>query len=101
MRGLQVKVRHEQRNRKINPLLPDHRDHNPYIYFLINKNKVVYVGQSKSLRNRIHFHNCYKIYNKIRIIKCDVERLNYYERRWIARFKPKYNSQTFFIKRIS
>lgn len=32
-----------------------------------------------------------KDFNSVRFIKCDVKLLNYYEERWIIRFKPEYN----------
>lgn len=93
MKGIKVKVIHRQRNKKLNPLLPPYRDCSPYVYFLIRGKTIVYIGQSKSIRFRIHSHNCYIKYDKIRLIKCLPEKLTYYERRWIARFQPKYNIQ--------
>lgn len=61
-----------------------------YIYFLIDRKKVVYVGQTRRFGFRLGQHTD-KEYNEVRRIECPVEKLAYYEKRWIVKFKPKYN----------
>jgi len=81
---------HPQKNRKLHPLLPNDFDRTPYIYFLINDNVILYIGQTRNLRTRIIHHSNIE-YNAIRFIKCNKPDMSYYERRWIRKFKPIYN----------
>lgn len=60
------------------------------IYFLILRNKVVYIGQTTRWPSRLAGH-CYKNFNKVRFIECKRSKLSYYEMRWIKRFKPELN----------
>lgn len=65
------------------------------VYFLIKNGLVVYVGQSSNVEKRIITHrNSEKQFDSYRVISCDESLLLYYERRWIKRFKPKYNLPT-------
>lgn len=66
------------------------------IYFLIRGGAVVYVGQSYRVDTRISIHKRTKKFDSVRIIQCPADRLNYYENRWILRFKPQYNRSRWF-----
>jgi predicted GIY-YIG superfamily endonuclease len=69
------------------------RTKNKYcIYFLIYKKKVVYVGYSKSFSGRIKGHSSKK-FDATKVINCrsKKEALSY-EKRWIKRFNPVYNT---------
>jgi predicted GIY-YIG superfamily endonuclease len=62
-----------------------------WIYFLVDKSEVVYVGLTKNLDQRMPCHRG-KIHTHTRRIKVDTKWLGlYYERRWIRKFKPRYN----------
>lgn len=60
------------------------------IYFLLRRNKIVYIGRTINLINRIYQHS-EKNFDSIRIIKCNIDRLEHYEIRLIRYFQPKYN----------
>lgn len=60
------------------------------IYFLLDKKKVVYIGQSKSLPQRVASHKDKK-FDSIRMIGCAKSKLSHYEQRLIGFFQPKYN----------
>jgi hypothetical protein len=63
------------------------------IYFLLNKGVVVYVGQTTRYPRRLyHHHNQALPHDCVRFIKCEADKLNHYEQRWIRRFKPLFNS---------
>ena len=61
------------------------------IYFLFDKEMLVYVGQSKNPCSRIGSHNRDKTFTHYRIMACLKRRMNYWESLLILRFKPKYN----------
>lgn len=61
------------------------------IYFLLLNNKVVYIGQTKNLKQRISSHKGKKKFDSFRVFPCNVEKLLMYERRWIVKFQPEYN----------
>lgn len=63
------------------------------VYFLLNRSKVVYVGQSKSVEKRIADHKRNKkfSFDSFRVIGCNVDRLLDYERRLIRLFNPRLN----------
>lgn len=61
------------------------------IYFLINKNKVVYVGQTKNGLFRVFEHIKTKYFEKFSIFSCDEYLLDYYENYFIMKYKPKLN----------
>jgi hypothetical protein len=48
-------------------------------------------GRRRILSNASMFIKLTKKFDSYRFIKCDREKLFIYERRWILRFKPKYN----------
>lgn len=60
------------------------------IYFLINGEEVVYVGQSKNGSTRPFSHTT-KVFEKVAMIKCNQEDLDYLESMYILKYKPKYN----------
>lgn len=61
-----------------------------YVYFLLFNDKLVYIGESNALLNRIHTHKKDKLFNKIYCLKpedaCLSEILN------IRYHQPEYNS---------
>jgi hypothetical protein len=62
------------------------------IYFLMVGSHIVYIGQTTDLFQRLAAHSRGdKPFTKIRFIGCQIDKLNYYEMRWILRFKPFYN----------
>ncbi len=63
------------------------------IYHLKSNGVVVYVGQTKNIRNRIaqHLYNSDKEFDDIDFFEVDDELLNDAEAREIVHFKPKYN----------
>lgn len=69
------------------------------IYFLLKKGKVVYIGQTTNIWGRIIGHQVsYKDFDKIRFIPCYGRRIRLkYERRWIRKFRPKFNKSNLFI----
>lgn len=62
------------------------------IYFLIARNKIIYIGKSTFLERRIARHSSVK-YTQVRVIECQADKLMEYERRLIQYFRPKYNKQ--------
>lgn len=67
------------------------------VYFLIHNEEVVYVGQSHDIIARVRAHrNDYrkrKLFDSVRYIECESERLDAMEYRCIELFKPKYNQR--------
>ena len=65
----------------------------PGIYFLINGNEVVYVGQTKNLHARIYQHRVEtkKAFTRYFLLPCEPAELTPLESRYIAKFKPRYN----------
>ena len=64
-----------------------------WLYFLIQDGKVVYIGVTKNLFNRMISHKNKK-HNSVRVWKFESKYLAmYYERRWIIVFWPVYNKQ--------
>lgn len=66
-------------------------DTGPGIYFLCCRGVVVYVGQSHRIPSRIVKHFETKVFDEIRYINVDVNRLNDVEAYWIKRLRPPYN----------
>jgi len=62
-----------------------------YIYFLLQENEVVYVGQTVNLHTRIKNHKKTKEFNKINWIQIPIKWLEYAETYYIIKFNPKYN----------
>lgn len=63
------------------------------IYFLIDKEMIVYIGLSKNVFDRIgrHIKEGKKIFSKYKIIETPSFDIKGYESRLIRHFKPKYN----------
>lgn len=59
------------------------------IYFLLNGGTVTYIGQTRNFFSRLMCHS--RTFDSVRFIPCDGKKLNYYERRWIKKFRPKGN----------
>jgi len=59
------------------------------IYFLIHKNKIVYIGRTTHLFSRVTQHQIK--WDSVRIIQCSYKECSKYEKRWIKKFMPKYN----------
>ena len=64
---------------------------NCFVYFLIEKDEVVYVGQTKNGGVRPYQHVGSKDFDRVEIIYCDQDSLNTVEATYIAKYKPKYN----------
>jgi len=64
-----------------------------YVYFLSHGKKIVYVGMSCRIPSRVACHFNDKEFTSIRWIPCKSKfKATKYERRWIMKFMPKYNS---------
>lgn len=63
------------------------------VYFLIYRGIVVYVGQARSVRQRVgqHISEGRKTFDAVSYHPCDVGDLDALERRYILQFLPKYN----------
>lgn len=65
---------------------------NALIYFLINDDEVVYVGQTKNSLSRPFSHRDKK-YNRLEIIECTENELDCLENKYILKYQPKYNTR--------
>lgn len=74
---------------------------NVFIYFLLNKNDVVYVGQTKKGIVRPLSHRYDKIFDTIKFIYCEENELDYLEDKYILKYKPKYNKTVNIISNYS
>ena len=61
------------------------------IYFLVNNDEVIYVGQTKNGLKRILQHGD-KVFNKYSFIEKPIEELDYWEDYYIMKYQPKYNN---------
>jgi hypothetical protein len=61
------------------------------VYFLFDKETIVYVGQSVNPLSRIGAHRRDKIFTHYRVMSCQKKRMTYWELLLIQRFQPKYN----------
>lgn len=63
------------------------------IYFLLQGNCIVYVGQSINLHSRVVDHICSKkkVFDRFLMVEYPKKLLNRMEARYIAHFHPKYN----------
>lgn len=67
------------------------------IYFLFSGDEIVYIGQTRSLLNRISNHKnglgltMKKDFNSIAVIDSDRDNINYEEYCYISHYAPKYN----------
>jgi predicted GIY-YIG superfamily endonuclease len=68
-----------------------------YLYYLYDKNKIVYIGITKNLYNRIKSHKKTKIFDRYEILKIFGDRFYALkeENNLIKEHKPKYNKQSF------
>jgi hypothetical protein len=57
-----------------------------YLYFCLLNTKLVYVGASHLLENRLRYH--YFPFNEYRFIKGKTDRVNKWERKLIRKYKP-------------
>ena len=64
----------------------------PSVYFLINDNKVVYVGQSLNVYSRIKEHEKDKKFDRVLYMLADIKNLQEVERKYINALLPKYNN---------
>lgn len=62
----------------------------PIIYFLIDGEEVVYVGQSKVGVSRPFMHRD-KDFTDVAVMECKENELDYYETKYIRQYNPKYN----------
>lgn len=65
------------------------------IYFCLWKGEVIYIGKTTNFVQRLVEHKCIGLnmdYDKARLIECDESKLDYYEKRWINKFKPRENT---------
>lgn len=71
------------------------------VYFLIRNGRIVYIGKSISVITRVFISNIMVQgkFDYVRIIPCSKDSLAYYEKRWIIKFRPKYNHEYLFTWR--
>ncbi len=81
---------------KVNPLFERFTDPTPgdrYIYSLISKGDVVYIGQSKDLKTRVYSHLIDgKVFDQIEYYECTESEANELEANAIVRESPKLNT---------
>lgn len=63
-----------------------------FIYFLIYKDEVVYVGQTKNGLQRPFSHKD-KIFDTVKLIYCEAKELDVTENIYIKKYKPIYNKE--------
>lgn len=72
------------------------------IYFLVNKDEVIYVGKSINIVIRILSHyRSPKIFTSIKYLECNEKDLDKLETHYIVALKPKYNNTHFLQMRIN
>lgn len=74
---------------KTNDVLKSRRIH--AVYFLFCGDELLYIGSSTNLKSRIAHHKYLTNYTHFRFIECKGLRRMKYEKRWIRKFKPRYN----------
>jgi hypothetical protein len=62
------------------------------VYFLIENNEIIYVGQSTNVYTRIDYHVRDKSFDRYAYVPCPVEMLNKLESLYIHCLRPKLNS---------
>jgi len=74
------------------------RNKNCFLYFLINKDNLVYVGKSNNnILNRINEHIKDKDFDSAHYIALRSDNvLDEYEKKYIIKYKPKYNKTVYF-----
>jgi len=63
------------------------------IYFLIRDSRVVKVGKTVNIFLRVRSQEKDHKFDRIRFIPCAIDKLDYWERRWIRKLKPEYNTE--------
>lgn len=73
--------------------VPGERSPYGYIYFLFYRGRLVYIGSTSSLENRLHYHSITKIFDKVLIER--VRRYNLRKREFelIRHYKPILNQE--------
>lgn len=67
------------------------------IYFLIDKNRIVYVGRSTNFLSRFCDHDVGpKVWDRYYFLECKPEDLSDVESLYIGQFRPKYNKTRLF-----
>lgn len=68
-------------------------DMSPAVYFLMSARDIVYIGQSRSVYSRIaaHIALAQMKFTRVYVLWCNEDQLDDLERRYIAKFKPRYN----------
>ena len=79
------KLKFEEKNTKRIELINRH-----LIYFLINDDVVVYVGQTKNGLQR-PFSHYDKEFNRLEVLECKEEELDMIENKYIIKYMPEYN----------
>lgn len=64
-----------------------------FIYFLVQNQNVVYVGQTTKGLSRVYEHLSSKQFSNIYVIPCDKSDLDYLEDFYIFKYTPIYNKQ--------
>lgn len=62
-----------------------------YIYFLIQDNEIVYIGQTINLPLRLSFHKQWIKYETYFALECRKEKLMELEATYLFKFAPKHN----------
>ncbi len=65
---------------------------NCFVYFLIKENEVVYVGKTLQGIKRPFEHKD-KDFDEVKIMYCKENELDYFEDKYIIKYKPLYNKQ--------
>ena len=96
-RVIQLKQRLKQDHREMRAarkrgFLPLAELSQPAVYLLMSDGVIVYVGQSKTPYARVYQHRD-KHFNFVRFLFCGKDRLTYWEKILIKRYRPKYNGQ--------
>lgn len=97
---MHIKSKNSIVNRKVNTeKFLRRKPHYGYVYFLIDEDEIVYVGQTVKLPDRIKAHTnkryplFYKQFTHFSTLKVRADRLKITEEVYIATFNPKYNIQ--------
>lgn len=69
-----------------------------FVYFLLKKGEVVYVGQTQNGIARPFSHTD-KDYDEIKILYCDAKELDITEDKFIQKYRPIYNKQSNYAVR--
>lgn len=72
--------------------MPDNYESGTVVYFLCQTGKVVYVGQSINLTQRIQAHQSNKDFDSVYYIRVPMNKLTEVEHSLIELLKPKYNT---------